>query len=181
VLKDNVIELIHTIKNLDNKNMYFSLGGHPAFKCPVYKDENYEDYTLEFEHKENSKTHLINMANGLISPKTKTVFNNTNSLPLKHELFNDDALIFKDLKSKKVLLKSKTHGTILSCEYKDFPYLGLWAKPNGDYVCIEPWLGIADKENTNQNIKDKEGILTLEAGKIFKASYSIEIDESQLK
>ena len=43
VLKDNVIELIHTIKNLDNKNMYFSLGGHPAFKCPVYKDENYED------------------------------------------------------------------------------------------------------------------------------------------
>ena len=181
VLKDNVIELIHTIKNLDDKIMYFSLGGHPAFKCPVYKDENYDDYTLEFEHKENSKTHLINMENGLISPKTKTIFNDTNILPLKHELFNDDALIFKDLKSKKATLKSKTHGNILSVTYNDFPYLGIWAKPDGDYVCIEPWLGIADNENTNQNIKEKEGILTLEAGKTFKASYSIEIDESQLK
>ena len=181
VLKDNVIELIHTIKNLDDKIMYFSLGGHPAFKCPVYKDENYDDYTLEFEHKENSKTHLINMENGLISPKTKTIFNDTNILPLKHELFNDDALIFKDLKSKKATLKSKTHGNILSVTYNDFPYLGIWAKPNGNYVCIEPWLGIADNENTNQNIKEKEGILTLEAGKTFKASYSIEIDQGQLK
>lgn len=181
VLKNNVIELIHTVKNLDNKTMYFSLGGHPAFKCPVYENEGYNDYSLEFEHVENSETHLINTANGLISTETRPVFNNTKNLPLKHELFNDDALIFKDLKSKKVSLNSKTQGRILSVKYTDFPYLGLWAKPNGDYVCIEPWLGIADNENSSQNIKDKEGILTLEAGKTFKASYSIEIDENQLK
>lgn len=181
LIKDNVIELVHTIKNLDDKTMYFSLGGHPAFKCPVYDSENYNDYALEFEHPENSKTHLINMTNGLISPKTKTIFNNSAILPLKHDLFNDDALIFKDLKSKKVTLKSKTHGNILSVFYSDFEYLGVWAKPNGDYVCIEPWLGIADNENTNQNIKEKAGILTLEAGKTFKASYSIEIHQRQLK
>lgn len=181
LIKDNVIELVHTVKNLDDKTMYFSLGGHPAFKCPVYDSENYNDYALEFEHPENSKTHLINMTNGLISPKTKTIFNNSAILPLKHDLFNDDALIFKDLKSKKVTLKSKTHGNILSVFYSDFEYLGVWAKPNGDYVCIEPWLGIADNENTNQNIKEKEGILTLEAGKTFKASYSIEIHQRQLK
>jgi galactose mutarotase-like enzyme len=181
ILKDNVIELIHTIKNLDNKTMYFSLGGHPAFKCPVYANENYDDYSLEFEHKENAKTHLINMANGLISPKTKPIFNDTNCLPLNHALYNDDALIFKDLKSKKATLKSNTRGNILSVTYSDFSYLGIWAKPNGNYVCIEPWLGIADNENTNQNIKEKEGILTLDAGKTFKASYSIEIDQGQLK
>lgn len=181
VLKDNTIKLIHTVKNLDNKTMYFSLGGHPAFKCPVYKNENYEDYTLQFEHKENSKTHVINMANGLISPKTKSIFNNTNTLPLQHGLFNDDALVFKDLTSKKVILKSKIHGSILSVTYNDFKYLGIWAKPNGDYVCIEPWLGIADNENTNQNLKEKEGILNLEADKTFIASYRIEIDQNQLR
>ncbi|GAA4230780.1 aldose 1-epimerase family protein [Postechiella marina] len=181
VLKGNSIDVIHTVKNLDTKTMYFSLGGHPAFKCPVYKNENYSDYFLEFEHKETSKTHLINTENGLISPTTKHIFNNSNILNLKHELFNDDALIFKNLVSRKVALKSRNKGTILSLEYNDFPYLGIWAKPNGDYVCIEPWLGIADNENTNQNIKTKEGILTLDAGKTFKASYTIEIDESQLK
>jgi len=179
-LTDNKIDIIHTIKNCDEQPLYFSLGGHPAFKCPVYENENYEDYVLEFENEENSVRHLINMENGLISSKTKTVFNNSNKIKLTHDLFNDDALIFKDLKSRKVTLKSDTSGAILSVSYKDFPYLGIWAKPNGNYVCIEPWLGIADHEDTNQELKTKEGILSLEANKSFTASYTIEIHNNHL-
>ena len=97
-LTDNKIDIIHTIKNCDKQSLYFSLGGHPAFKCPVYNDENYDDYFIEFEHEENSVRHLINMETGLISSKIKTVFNNSNKIKLSHDLFNDDALIFKDLK-----------------------------------------------------------------------------------
>ncbi|NMH88688.1 aldose 1-epimerase family protein [Flavivirga algicola] len=179
-LIDNKINIIHTIKNHGDDIMYFSLGGHPAFKCPVFENEDYDNYTLEFEHPENAITHLINMENGLISNKTKPVFNNSHSLALSHDLFNEDALIFKDLKSKKVTLKSKSHGAVLSVSYKDFPYLGIWAKPNGNYVCIEPWLGIADNETTNQNLKEKESILTLMSHQTFKASYSIEIHNSHL-
>ncbi|MDO6758965.1 aldose 1-epimerase family protein [Tamlana sp. 2_MG-2023] len=179
-LKNSTITLTHSIKNVDSKTMYFSLGGHPAFKCPLNADEIYEDYQLEFEHEENSSTHLINMENGLISSETKPIFNASKTLALTHDLFNADALIFKDLKSKKVTLKSKNHGAILSVSYKDFPYLGIWAKPTGDYVCIEPWLGIADHENTNQDFKTKEGILQLELNKTFAASYTIEIDPKHL-
>ena len=179
-LTDNKIDIIHTIKNCDKQSLYFSLGGHPAFKCPVYNDENYDDYFIEFEHEENSVRHLINMETGLISSKTKPVFNNSNKIPLTHDLFNEDALIFKDLKSRKVTLKSDTYGAILSISYKEFPYLGIWAKPNGNYVCIEPWLGIADYEDTNQELKTKEGILSLEANKSFTASYTIEIHNNHL-
>ncbi|OEK08127.1 aldose epimerase [Flavivirga aquatica] len=179
-LHDTIIEVIYTVKNIDNKTMYFSVGGHPAFKCPLYENENYEDYILEFEHVEHSKTHLINMDNQLVSSKEKVIFNTSNQIPLKHELFNNDALIFKDLKSKKVTLKSNKHGAILSVRFNDFPYLGIWAKPNGDYVCIEPWLGIADSEITNQNIKEKEGIISLYASKTFVASYNIEIHNNHL-
>jgi galactose mutarotase-like enzyme len=179
-LTDNKIDIIHTVKNCDEQRLYFSLGGHPAFKCPVYENENYEDYVLEFEHDENSVRHLINMETGLISSKTKPVFNNSNKIPLTHDLFNEDALIFKDLKSRKVTLKSDTYGAILSISYKEFPYLGIWAKPNGNYVCIEPWLGIADYEDTNQELKTKEGILSLEANKSFTASYTIEIHNNHL-
>lgn len=179
-LTNNNIEVIHTVKNVDDKTMYFSVGGHPAFKCPVYENENYEDYFLEFEHIENSKTHLINIENGLVSSLTIPMFNKSKTVSLSHDLFNDDALIFKDLKSKKVTLKSKLYGKILSVNYTDFPFLGIWAKPNGNYVCIEPWLGIADNENTNQDLKIKEGILKLKADKTFKATYSIEIHNSLL-
>jgi galactose mutarotase-like enzyme len=174
-LINNSIEVLHTIKNVDTKTMYFSVGGHPAFKCPVFENEDYEDYFLEFEHIETSKSHLINMENGLISSLTIPLLNKSKNIALTHDLFNDDALIFKDLKSKKVTLKSNLYGNILSVSYNAFPYLGIWAKPTGDYICIEPWLGIADNENTNQDFKTKEGILKLKAGKTFKASYTIEI------
>ncbi|WOD43090.1 aldose 1-epimerase family protein [Hwangdonia lutea] len=180
LLVDNKIEVIHRIKNVDDKTMYFSVGGHPAFKCPVFENENYNDYVLEFEHTETAKTHLINMENGLISSETKTVFNNSNTIKLTHDLFDRDALVFKDLKSTKVTLKSKLNGEILSVSFHDFPYLGIWAKPEGDYVCIEPWLGVADSENTNQNFKTKEGILALQASKVFEATYTIEINNNHL-
>jgi galactose mutarotase-like enzyme len=179
-LLNNTLELKHTIKNTGNKIMYFSVGGHPAFKCPVFNNESYDDYFLEFNQLENSKRHLINMKNGLISETTATVFNNSNKLPLTHHLFHKDALVFKDLKSRKIRLISKKNGTILSVSFEGFPYLGIWAKPNGNFACIEPWLGIADSENTNQNLVEKEGILSLEAHKTFQASYYIEIDNKHL-
>ncbi|MDP5157685.1 MAG: aldose 1-epimerase family protein [Flaviramulus sp.] len=180
VLIDNIIEIHHSVINLDTKTMYFSLGGHPAFKCPVYKNESYDDYSLEFEHSENSSTHLINMKNGLISRQIKLVLNDNKTLNLHHDLFNEDALIFKDLKSRKVTLKSNKNGNILSVMYQDFNYLGIWAKPTGDYVCIEPWLGIADNEATNQNLDEKEAIISLKPNDTFKATYSIEIHNKHL-
>ena len=179
-LTDNNIAVKHTIKNKDSKTLYFSVGGHPAFKCPVYNGETYDDYFLEFEAQENAKRHLINMENGLISSKTESVFNNSNTLNLQHRLFNADALVFKDMTSRRVSLKSRKKGTILDVSYDGFPYLGIWAKPNGNYVCIEPWMGIADSETTNQNLKDKEGILSLAANNTFEATYNIEIHNSHL-
>ena len=179
-LSDNNLEIKHTVKNTDDKTMYFSVGGHPAFKCPAFKNENYDDYYLEFDQVENSKRHFINMDNGLISDKTELVFNNSNKLPLTHDLFLKDALVFKDTKSRKIRLMSEKSGPILSVNFKGFPYLGIWAKPDGNFICIEPWLGIADSENTNQNLVDKEGILSLEANKTFQASYNIEIDNTHL-
>ncbi|GAA4970780.1 aldose 1-epimerase family protein [Algibacter aquimarinus] len=179
-LNNNVLEVNHTIKNTDDKTMYFSVGGHPAFKCPVFENENYEDYVLEFENEENSKRHLINMENGLISSKTEEVFNNSNKIPLTHNLFNADALVFKDTKSRKITLKSTKKGDVITVHFKGFPYLGIWAKPNGNFVCIEPWLGIADSETTNQKLEDKAGVLSLASNKTFEAAYSIEIHNAHL-
>ncbi|WP_142785734.1 aldose 1-epimerase family protein [Changchengzhania lutea] len=179
-LKNNIIEVLHTVKNIDTKTMYFSVGGHPAFKCPVFDNERYDDYVLEFEHLESVKRHHINMENGLISSNTETVLKHSNQIPLTHDLFDKDALVFKDLKSKQVTLKSKTHGAILSVHYEPFPYLGIWAKPTGNYVCIEPWLGVADHEDSNQQLKEKEGIIALDAGKTFEANYRIEIHPKHL-
>lgn len=179
-LYKNVLTVNHTIKNRDDQPMYFSLGGHPAFKCPLSQSETYTDYILEFSENETSESYLLNMESGLVTDQTKPVFTAPNTIGLRGDLFNEDALIFKDLKSRQVALKHKTKGTVLTVKFEDFPYLGLWAKPEAPYVCIEPWLGIADAETTNQKIEAKEGILALDANNTFSASYSIEIDERHL-
>ena len=174
LLNANKLTVEHTIINHGDNTMLFSLGGHPGFTCPVYPDEQYSDYYLEFEKPETAPTWHV-LESGLIGRGTSPVFNNPNRINLHPHLFQKDALVFKNLNSSRVTIKSKKAGSVLSIEFADFPYLGIWAKPNANYVCIEPWLGIADSVDSNRNFKDKEGILSLEPNKKFIASYSIEI------
>ena len=61
--------------------------------------------------------------------------------------------------------------------FKDFPYLGIWAKPAAEFVCVEPWLGIADSVDTDRNFETKEGLISLQAKKSYGAKYIIEIEE----
>jgi len=173
-LKEQTLTVSHKIINLDEKVMYFSVGGHPAFNAPLYEGEAYEDYYLEFNRNLDLKTWLLN-EEGLISSETRTVIRNDNKIELHRNLFDTDALIFKNIESKKVALKSKNSGTVLTVEYNDFKDLGIWAKPAAPYVCIEPWLGYADVEGTKQDLKTKEGIMELMPSQTFDASYSITI------
>ena len=171
-LKDKSVEVNHMVKNLDTKSIYFQIGGHPAFNAPLFEGETYEDYYLEFDQDLTLKTYLLGES-GLVSDNTKTIIENSDKIQLTKDLFNNDALIFKDITSKNVSLKSKNHGSILSVSYDDFKNLGVWAKPGAPYVCIEPWLGIADVEGTDQNFKTKEGIIELETSKDYSATYTI--------
>ena len=93
----------------------------------------------------------------------KTTKPNLYSLLLNSDGQNDD-------------LRDKNNNKILKVEFKDFPYLGVWSKPNlAPFVCIEPWFGVADEENSNQNIEDKKGVQVLLKDDIFSCFYSIEI------
>lgn len=168
------LEVSHHIINLDRKPIYFSLGGHPAFNILHFKKEKIENYFLQFEQKMNLETFILN-DDGLVSSRTESILNNENKIQLTENIFNKDALIFKNIKAKKVDLISDKNGKILSVEYQDFKNLGIWAKPGAPYVCIEPWLGIADVEGTDQNLKNKEGIIKLESENEFNAAYTITI------
>lgn len=173
-LDDKTLTITHNVSNPGSKPLYFSLGGHPAFNVPLYKGETYEDHFLEFDQKMNLNTFILS-DEGLVTNETSAVARNDKRIGLHKNLFLKDALIFKNITSKKVALKSKISGEILSVEYKNFRNLGVWAKPGAPYVCIEPWLGIADNVVTNGDIKTKEGIIELMPSQEFSASYAITI------
>ncbi|RZS99481.1 aldose 1-epimerase family protein [Aquimarina brevivitae] len=172
-LIENQLKVSHQITNRGNTTMYFSVGGHPAFNCPLYEDEVYTDYYIQLQNGTGAKSHVLNKE-GLISNQTIAIFED-DKIKLTPNLFDNDALIFKQINAGKATLSHNNKGPILSVDFKDFPDLGIWAKPNAPYVCIEPWLGYADVENTNQNLEEKEGIQQLPAKEIHHSSYTITV------
>lgn len=91
------------------------------------------------------------------------------------KLFYKDALIFDNLKEniKKIRLNNGKNSIIVSL--KNWTNFGLWSAKNADFICIEPWMGLADFENSSQILEKKSGILKLKSGETFTQNYSIKI------
>lgn len=173
-LIDNALRVTYKLINRDKKTVYFSVGGHPAFNVPFHPGENYEDYYIEFEVQENLNTHLLS-SEGTFNGQNHPVATPNKRLALTRNLFDADALVFKDLQSRMVTIKSNKHEESLSLEFPHFNYLGLWAKPGADFVCIEPWLGCADNEGNPTDIKQKEAIQKVGVGHVFEASFYVSV------
>lgn len=174
VLEENKLRNIYTVINEDDKPMPFTVGGHPAFAVPFFANEKLEDYFLEFEKAEIISRHLID-ENGLFNGVTESVLSNEKIIPLTKELFNRDALIFKDHQSRKISICSKNHKKKLTVEFADFPYLGIWAKPGAPYVCIEPWIGCAENAGKEIDFTEKEHCIILQPGEKFSCEFSATI------
>ncbi|TDH22975.1 aldose 1-epimerase family protein [Segetibacter sp. 3557_3] len=169
---DNAVQVTYLVENKVTGNMYFSVGAHPAFRVPLVDGTSYEDYYLQFEKVENAGRFPLS-PEGLIELTAEPYLSSTNQLPLKKSLFEKDALVFKNLQSNSITIctSKAEHGVRLS--YEDFPYMGIWAAKGADFVCIEPWCGIADSVNASRKLEEKEGINTLASGQTFTRSYTI--------
>lgn len=173
-LLNNGVKVSYMVKNLDNKDMYFSIGAHPAFMCPILNNENLEDYYLLFNKKENADIMLLDNDTGCLSRKTLNFLNDSNKIDLNLSIFKNDALIFKNLSSNLITLKSNKNNKELTMDFTNFPYLAIWTKPTGaPFVCIEPWYGHSDFYDFNGEFKDKDAIEKLSPSEIFNASYSL--------
>ncbi|SOE20845.1 Galactose mutarotase [Spirosomataceae bacterium TFI 002] len=170
----NELVVSYEVKNVGSKQMYFSIGAHPAFQVPLDEELSYSDYNLVFSEVENAERWHLNAA-GLLTGQTELMDATLKTLPLHKDLFEKDALVFKGLKSETIELNSKNSRRGLKFKFKDFPYFGIWSVPKANFVCLEPWCGIADSADHNQNLTEKEGIISLAAGKVFTRGWSVQV------
>lgn len=173
-LHEKTLVVNYQIKNTGDEEMYFSVGGHPAFKVPLLENTKYDDYYVEFNRKEKSSRWPVS-PDGLIEEEPIPVFNNDSIIHLRKDLFMHDALVFKDLVSNKVALKCNKHSRGVDFEFEGFPYMGIWAAKNADFVCIEPWCGIADSVSTDQQLRNKEGINKLNSDERFAREWRVTV------
>ena len=163
----------HRIKNNGDGPLPFSIGGHPAFRVPLREGEKYTDYSLRFEFFETAPSYQVN-ENGLIANELRPGLQGW-ELALRHDLFSKDALVLRNHRSRRIGLVHRDKGEVLSVSFPGWPYLGIWAKPDGDFVCIEPWLGLSDTTEASGLIMEKEGIQILGPQQVFRADYSIQL------
>ena len=167
-LVKNQLTVAYKVKNNSNGNLFFSIGGHPGFALA----ENFDHYSLVFETDEKLQFSLLE--DHLLSAETQILEVESNHLPLHYQLFEKDALVFKNHKIQAITIQENAKDFV-KINFKNFPDLGIWTKVNAPFICIEPWFGHADEVLSSQKLEEKSGIQSLEKDGQFSATYSIEI------
>ena len=173
-LRGDELSTEYMVSNSGTGILLFSVGGHPAFRLPLAANTVFSDYYLKFDEIENLPRWPISKE-GLLLPQPIPVLTDSNRLNLSKSLFYQDALVFKYPASTEIsILSSKTtHG--IRFQMGEFPFLGIWSAKDADFICIEPWCGIADAVNSNQQLEQKEGIEKLSPGKIFSRQWHVKV------
>lgn len=170
-LTDDQLEIAMLVKNTSDDTMYASYGAHPAFKVPLQNTEEFEDYEIRFDNVSDFKRWPL--LHGLISDEPVAVLTQNNILPVTHELFAEDALVFKNQSFSSVSIGNKHSGKGIKMIAEEWPYFGIWSARGGDFICLEPWQGIADTVASDGILQNKEGMLSIKPGEQHRSVYSV--------
>ena len=175
ILNGSTLSIIYRVFNRDNQSIYFSVGGHPAFNCPLKEGEVRSDYSLVFDQVETATSEILNDA-GLRTGAEKVILNNSATLPITDDLFDQDALILKGLQSSQVSLVDPQGIKVWTFDFTGFSHLGIWSpSAAAPFVCIEPWNGVADPIDPPASFEQKEGVVALPVGAVFECVHRVEV------
>lgn len=175
VLEKNTIKVIWKLHNKSEDTMYYALGGHPAFLCPLEADEDRFKYFIKFQNNNSIVSSRLD-SNGLINEEKEEFKLDEGYLKVTEHLFDKDALVLENNQVHSISLVRPDKTEYVKVVF-DTPVVGVWspAKAGVPFVCIEPWYGIADASDFSGTLKDRAWGNELEAGKDKEYSWNITI------
>ncbi len=162
-----------TVENCSQDTMYFTIGGHPAFK---YADpsEKKEDYKLKFPGKQEIISSFLDLTTGTTIPGKHYALELQDEMcVLKEELFENDTLILDDNQVDEVWLCHKDGTPYVGVKCEGFPNFGIWSVKDSGFVCLEPWMGRCDESGFTSEISEKKNVNQVKAGEEFRKNYTI--------
>lgn len=159
------------VKNNGSELMYYSIGGHPGFMVP--ERERKEDYYIEFPGRDDLKYISVNPENGFAAPDKEYKLETENGF-IKYNDTIPDTWIFdyQNIETIRIARPDKAPYITMNCG--QFPFLAVWAKKTGPFICLEPWVGRTDDDGFGGTLEEKTGMAKLKAGCINKISYTVE-------
>ena len=147
------LDIQASVANRGGEPMPASFGFHPALRWPLPFGQARADHRIRFDQDEPAAIRRID-ADGLVTPAPRPTPVEGRVLKLRDDLFIDDAVIFDQIRSRRVLYGAET-GPQLAVSFADFSVLGVWTKPGSGFICIEPWAGMSDPEGYDGELADK--------------------------
>lgn len=178
-LHEATVEVMWKVTNPDEEDdMYFSIGGHPGFLCPLHQGEKQSDYSIWMDRPEDVLFSKIDLDTGLMfNYKNQLNLSNGRRL-LQDGFFDEGAYIIEDYQVRQVSLVDPENMPYLTVSFSA-PLVGIWSpeKKNAPFVCIEPWYGRCDRETFDGTWKNREWSNRLAPGAVFERSYQIKVEE----
>lgn len=177
VLEENVLGVSFEVRNTDKEDIMFGLGGHPAFNVPMYDGDKFTDYKLEFDKEEVLESNYVNSDDSISADKKEVILSGGKSINIVRSLFNNDALIFENIKSRTISLVNNANKGI-KFSFDNFTTFAVWTKgepEEANFVCLEPWISMGFRDNEDSKIENKCGMKKLAPGEKFEAAFKIEI------
>ncbi|WP_295640231.1 aldose 1-epimerase family protein [Novosphingobium sp.] len=162
-LEGMTLRMTAMVTNAGPAPLPFSFGFHPAFAWPLPGGAAKDAHRLVFECDEPAPIRRIDSASGLLLPNPQPTPVVGRELTPTPALFEPDALIWDRLSSRAASFGAEG-GSWLALAWPDCPMLGVWQKPGADYLCIEPWAGIADPVGHDGDFRAKPGVMELAPG-----------------
>lgn len=174
-LEQNTVRVLWEVRNpSEEKDLYFSIGAHPAFLCPPCGG-GMDGCYLGFDLPGDLSYRLLN-SQGLVTQQTHTLPLQNGLFCLYPGLFDRDALIVEGKQTGRVWLADGEKKPFVTVEF-NAPLFGIWspAGKNAPFVCIEPWYGRCDAEDFSGDLTQREYGNCISPGQIFQENYCIQI------
>lgn len=168
-LAGNTLEVTFRVENRDTGTMYFGLGGHPGIRVPLTEGRAFSDYRLRFEEPCRPEKYLLSPSYYLSGATEPFPLEDGVVLRLNHRLFDDDALILRNI-SRQISLESEGDRRRVTVGFPGMPYLGIWHAPKTDapYVCIEPWCTLPSVQDVPTVLEEQKDLLRLAPGAVYE-------------
>lgn len=174
-LADNTVKVIWKVVNNEDKDgiMYFSIGAHPAFNCPINGEQGKAGYGMKLNAKSGVLYSRIN-GDGLMLNSKSELELKEGSVVFTDDFFDEGVYIIEDYQANEVSLLDTAGKPYVTVNF-DAPLFGIWSpeKKNAPFVCIEPWYGRCDRESFEGNLTEREWGQKLSSGESFERHYKI--------
>lgn len=184
VLHEDVVKVVWKVKNpgqeameVSDQPLYFSIGAHPAFLCPIHGEENKAGYRLFFEgvdvirHRGNANDA------GLAEHEDLKLELTDHRAVITPDFFDRCTYIIEGNQTKCVGLEDSDGRRYVTMEF-DMPLFAIWSPEgkNAPFLCIEPWCGRCDAVDYEGTLENREFGNVLEKDEVFKTSYTMKFE-----